>query len=274
MADAHLAFFEGYDLDLLKAAKDYDYPLPEGLTAVQTLEDLKRVGSLNIARTSLGTHLRTIEILAKKLKGKALFVDTLFNAWETLKRTLAKEALPRLMLEHPEEVLDALKVINSNLIQYALASLERGAAGIFLSVPASAETLTAEEYDTFMRPFDVGLLKILQGKGECHILHAHGNHLFLDRMLDYHVQVLSWANLNGGPTIAQARQKTSLTLMAGIDHVNFPYMSVKGVKEQVQGALAQAGDTKFILAPGCQLPSYGLPPLIRAVHEALRENRR
>ena len=273
-AEAHLAFFEVYDLDLLKVAKDYDYPIPEGLAGIGTLEDLKRIGPLDLSRTSMGAHLKTVEILAKKLKGKGLFVDTLFNAWKTLKRTLAGEALSRLMAEHPEAVLDALKVINSNLIQYALASLERGAAGIFLSVPASAETLTGEEYETFMRPFDVGLLKILQGKGECHILHAQGENPYLDRMLDYHVQVLSWADLNGGPTIAQARQKTSLTLMAGIDHVNFPNLSVKRVKEQVRAALGQAGDTKFILAPGCALPPYVLPPLIRAVHDAIRENRR
>jgi uroporphyrinogen decarboxylase len=271
MAEAHLAFLEMYDLDLLKVAKDHDYPLPEGLTEVRTPEDLKRIGPLELSRTAMGTHLKMIEILAGKLKRKALFVDTLFNAWETLKRTMAKETLSRLMAEHPAAVLDALKVINSNLIQYALASLERGAAGIFLTVPASAESLTSEEYETFMRHFDVGLLKILQGKGECHILHAHGESLFLDRMLDYHVQVLSWADLNGGPTIAQVRQKTSLTLMAGIDHVNFPYMSVMKVREQVRAALAQAGDNKFILAPGCALSTYGFPPLIRAVQDTLRE---
>jgi hypothetical protein len=57
----------------------------------------------------MGAHLKTAEILAKKLKGKGLFVDPLFNAWKTLKRTLAKEALPRLMLKHPEVVLDALR---------------------------------------------------------------------------------------------------------------------------------------------------------------------
>jgi uroporphyrinogen decarboxylase len=274
MAEAHLAFFEAYDLDLLKVAKGYEYPMPEGLRGVGTLEDLNRIGPLDLSRTSMGTQLKMVEILAKKLKGKGLFVDTLFNAWKTLKRTLAKEALSRLMAEHPEGVLNALKVINSNLIQYALASLERGAAGIFLAVPAAAEILTEEEYETFMRPFDVGLLKILQGKGECHILHAQGKNLFFDRMLDYHVQVVSWADLNGGPTIAQAREKTSLTLMAGIDHVNFPYMSVKTLREQVRAALGQAGDTRFILAPGCSLPAYGLPPLIRAVHDTLRENHR
>jgi uroporphyrinogen decarboxylase len=270
-AELHLDFFEAYDLDLLKVMNDYDYPMPEGLEVVETAEDLKRIGPLDVPRTPMGNQLKAVEILARKLKGRALLVDTVFNAWNSLKRYLAKGAMSRLMAEHPEELLAALKVVNSNLIQYSLASLERGAAGIFLSVPATAETLKVEEYEKFMRPFDMELLKFLQGKGECHILHAHGEKLHLDRMLDYHVQVLSWADLNGGPTIAQARQKTSLTLMAGIDHVNFPNMSINKVKEQVRAALAQAGDTRFILAPGCAIPTYSFTPLIKAIRGALQD---
>jgi len=270
-AEVHLDFFEAYDLDLLKVMNDYDYPMPEGLEVVQAAEDLKRIGPLDIPRTPMGNQLKAVEILAKKLKGKALLVDTVFNAWNSLKRYMAKGAMSRLMTEYPEDLLAALKIVNSNLIQYSLASIERGASGIFLSVPATAETLTVEEYEKFMRPFDVDLLKFLQGKGECHILHAHGEKLYLDRMLDYHVQVLSWADLNGGPTIAQARQKTSLTLMAGIDHVNFPNMSLKRVKEQVRSAIAQAGDTRFILAPGCAIPTYSFTPLIKAIRRALQD---
>ena len=270
-AEVHLDFFEAYDLDLLKVMNDYDYPMPEGLEAVETPEDLKRIGPLDVTRTPMGNQLKSVEILAKKLKGKALLVDTVFNAWNSLKRYMAKGAMSRLMAEHPEDLLAALKIVNSNLIQYSLASIERGASGIFLSVPATAEILKAEEYEKFMRPFDVDLLKFLQGKGECHILHAHGEKLYLDRMLDYHVQALSWADLNGGPTIAQARQKTPLTLMAGIDHVNFPNMSVKKVKEQVRAALAQAGDTRFILAPGCAIPTYSFTPLIKAIRAEVQK---
>lgn len=270
-AEVHLDFFEAYDLDLLKVMNDYDYPMPEGLEALETPEDLKRIGPLDVTRTPMGNQLKSVEILAKKLKGKTLLVDTVFNAWNSLKRYMAKGAMSRLMAEHPEDLLAALKIVNSNLIQYSLASIERGASGIFLSVPATGETLKAEEFEKFMRPFDVDLLKFLQGKGECHILHAHGEKLYLDRMLDYHVQVLSWADLNGGPTIAQARQKTSLTLMAGIDHVNFPNMSIQMVKEQVRAALAQAGDTRFILAPGCAIPTYSFTPLIKAIRAALQD---
>jgi uroporphyrinogen decarboxylase len=269
-AQAHLDFFEHYDLDLLKVMNDYDYPMPEGLEVMATPADLQRLEPLDLAKTPLGSQLKALEKIAAAVRGKALFVDTVFNAWNTLRRNLVKEAMDGLMREHPEALEAALQVVNDNLIRYALASLERGAAGIFLSVPATAESLTREQYARFMRPFDLKLLNAIRGKGACHILHAHGEKLYLDQLLDYPVQVLSWADLNGGPTIAEVRKRTALTLMAGIDHVKFPYVSARVHREQVRTSLAQAGPTRFILAPGCSVATYSFPPLIRAARDAGR----
>jgi uroporphyrinogen decarboxylase len=269
-AQVHLEFFEHYDLDLLKVMNDYDYPNPPGLDVVATPTDLSRLEPFDVRKTPLGMQLKAIERIAKKLKGKALFVDTMFNAWNTLRRNLTKEATESLMANHPEAVINALGVINANLISYALATLERGTAGIFLSVPASAEFVTPDQYERFMRPFDLALLNAIKGKGELHVLHAHGSQLYLDRLLDYPAHVLSWADLNGGPSIAEARRRTPLTLMGGIDHVTFPYSSAARLREQVQAARAQAGPTKFILAPGCSVATYSFPPLIQAVCAAAR----
>jgi uroporphyrinogen decarboxylase len=268
-AQAHLEFFEAYDLDLLKVMNDYDYPMPNGMEVMATADDLKLLAPLEVSRTPLGRQLKAIELIAGALRGKALFVDTVFNAWNTLKRNLVKEAIAGLMADYPEAVLAALGVINSNLTQYALASLERGSAGIFLSVPATGESLSREQYEKFMRPFDLEFLKAIQGKGECHILHAHGEKLYFDRLLDYPVQAISWADLNGGPTLAEARNKTSLTLMAGLDHIKFPNLSAQAIRNQVKSALSQAGSTKFILAPGCAVPTYSFTPLIRAARDAI-----
>ena len=269
-AQVHLEFFEAYDLDFLKVMNDYDYPMPKGLEGMATPADLERVTPFDVTQAPMGNQLRAIEIISKALRGKALFVDTVFNAWNTLRRNLVKEAMPKLMADHPQALKASLKVVNENLIQYALASLERGAAGIFLSVPATAESVTLEQYEQFMRPFDLEFLKAIQGKAEFHILHAHGEKLFFDRLLDYPVSALSWADLNGGPTIAEARRRTSFTLMAGLDHVRFPYVSVQVIRDQVKTALALAGNTKFILAPGCSLPTYSFPPLIKAARDAAR----
>ncbi len=269
-AEVHLGFFEAYDLDYLKVMNDYDYPMPDGMEVMATAADLERLSLFDVTKSPLGNQLKVVEIIAKKLKGKAVFVDTLFDAWNTIRRNLVKEALPKLMADHPQELLEALKIINGNLIQYALSSLDRGSAGIFFSVPASAEFITPEQYEKFMRPFDLEFLNAIKGKGEIHILHAHGEKLFFDRLLDYPVQAISWADLNGGPTITEARKKTSLTLVAGIDHVKFTNISAGIIRSQIKNAMVQAGNTKFILAPGCSLPTFSYPPMIRAARDAAR----
>ena len=269
-AQVHLEFFEAYDLDFLKVMNDYDYPMPEGMDVMESPEDLKRLAPFAVSKTPMGNQLKAIERIARALQGKALFLDTVFNAWNTMRRNLVKEAMPALMTDHPEALLEALKIVNQNLIQYALASLERGTAGIFYSVPGSAEFLSPEQYEKFMRPFDLEFLQAIRGKGEFHVLHAHGEKLFLDRLLPYPVQALSWADLNGGPAIAEARRRTPFTLMAGLDHVKFTGLSTKQVREQVKRARDQGGDTKFILAPGCSVPTYSYPPLIKAARDAAR----
>jgi uroporphyrinogen decarboxylase len=99
------------------------------------------------------------------------------------------------------------------------------------------------------------------------VLHAHGERLYFDRLLDYPVQALSWADVNGGPTLAEARQRTSLTLMTGLDHVKFADSSARLVRDGVRRALAAGGSTRFILAPGCSLPTYTYPPLLHAARD-------
>lgn len=269
-AQSHIEFFEAYDLDFLKAMNDYDYPMPEGMEIIATPEDLKHLGHFNINRGPMGEQLKAIGLMAKALKGKAFLLDTVFDAWSVLWRNLTKEAISRLMKDHPQAVENALKVINNILIQYALASLEKGANGIFFSVRAAAEAVTLEQYNQFMRPFNLAFLNAIRGQGEFHVLHAHGEKLYFDQLLDYPVDALSWADLNGGPSIEDARRKASFTLMGGLDHIKFPFLSVKVIRDQVKAAISRAGNTKFILAPGCAVPTFCFPAIIQAARDAAR----
>ena len=269
-AQAHLEFFEAYDLDWLKAMNDYSYPMPPGVETLAEADDLTKLAPLDLERSPLGEQLRTIAILARALAGRALVVDTVFNAWNTLRRNVVKDAMGPLMRDHPKELEVALAVVNETLTRYALAALERGAAGIFFSVPASEEFVTREQYERFMRPFDLALLGALRGRGECHVLHAHGTRLHFDRLLDYPVHALSWGDRDGGPSLADARAKTALALMGGIGHTNFAYASAAAIRAEIRGAVATAGRERLFLAPGCALATYAFPELIRAARDEAR----
>ncbi|MGH7319363.1 MAG: uroporphyrinogen decarboxylase family protein [Candidatus Rokuibacteriota bacterium] len=267
-AQAHLEFLDTYHLDWLKVMNDYSYPMPAGVETLSDARDLTRLTPLDVTAGPMGEQLKVVEILAHALRGRALFVDTVFNAWNTLRRNIVKGAMERFMRDHANEVEAALAVVNDNLRRYALASLARGAAGIFLSVPATAESVTLEQYERFMRPFDLELLESLRGRGECHILHAHGTQLHFDRLLDYPVHALSWGDRDGGPSLAEARRRTSLALVGGINHTDFPSLAAIEIRELIQTAVAEAGREKLLLAPGCAVPTYSFPELIRAARDA------
>jgi uroporphyrinogen decarboxylase len=268
-AQAHLEFFDAYDLDWLKVMNDYSYPMPRGFETLADPRDVKRLTAFDVRQGPLGEQLETIRLIGLALRGKALVVDTVFSAWNTLRRNVLKEAMGTFMEEHPAELEAALTVVNDNLIRYANASLYTGAAGIFYSVPATAESVTPEQYERFMRPFDLAFLEAIRPFGECHILHAHGSELYLDRLLDYPVHAISWADRQPGPPLTVVRQLTPRALVGGIDHVNFPYTSAARIREQVRSAVAEAGARKLLVAPGCAIPTYSFPELIRAARAEL-----
>jgi len=263
-AEVHLEFFEAYNLDWLKVMNDYSYPMPRAIETLSDARDLKRLIAFDVRQGSLGEQLETIRLIGQSLRGKALVVDTIFNAWNTLKRNVLKEAMGPLMEEHPAELEAALAVVNDNLIRYAIASLHGGASGIFFSVPAAPESLTAEQYERFMRPFDMAFLEAIRPFGEFHVLHAHGKGIYLDRLQDYPVHAISWADREGGPSLAEMRRLTPRALMGGIDHGSFPYTSAAKIREQIRSAIAEAGPRKLFISPGCAIPSYSFPELIRA----------
>jgi uroporphyrinogen decarboxylase len=268
---AHLEFLGSYDLDLLKVMNDYGYPMPEGVDAVSDAVSLERLVPVPPERGELGRQLEVIAGLAEACRGQLLIVDTIFDAWSTLRRSVVRGAMASLMADHPIELERALRVVNNNLIRYAQSSLDRGASGIFLSVPAAPEFVTPLQYERFVRPFDLALLDGLRGKGECHILHAHGSRPYLDRLLDYPVHVFSWADRDGGPSLAEIRERTSRALMGGMSHVRLSRMSAPEVRAQVLEARACTSDRRLLLAPGCSLPTSAPVDLIRAARDAARE---
>lgn len=269
-AQAHLEFFEAYDLDWLKAMNDYSYPMPPGVETLAHPAELARLRPLEPEQTPMGEQLRAVEIMARALGGRALVVDTLFNAWNTLRRSVVKDAIGPLMRDHPKALEAALDVVNQSLILYALASLDRGAAGVFFSVPASAEFVTRDQYERFMRPFDLALLEAIRNRGEFHVLHAHGARLYFAELLEYPCHAVSWADREGGPSLAEARGMTRRPLMGGIAHGAFASSSAATVRGEIRDAVARAGRERLLLAPGCALSTYAFPELIRAARAEAR----
>ncbi|MDX1815680.1 MAG: uroporphyrinogen decarboxylase family protein, partial [Thermodesulfobacteriota bacterium] len=179
--------FRHYDFDFLKVMNDYFYPMPEGIDAVGTGENLRRITRFDVERSPWREQFRALSVIGSELKGKAYFLDTVFDPWHTLKRALAGEHIGPLMEGEPDAVEDALDVITENLIAYCLRSLDIGSAGIFLSVAASREFTTREQFLRFVKPFARRVLEAVSGRGRMNVAHIHGDDLYFDECLDFPV---------------------------------------------------------------------------------------
>lgn len=268
-------FFRHYEFDFLKVMNDYFYPMPEGIEAVRTAADLRRLGRFDIPASPWREQLRALSVIASELEGEALFLDTVFDPWQTLRRSLAGEHLDRLMEEEPDAVLSALEVIAENLAAYCQSSIRAGSAGIFLSIAAGKERISRERFLRFVKPFAARVLAKVRGKAILNTAHLHGDDLWFDDCLDLPADAFNWWDRGpNGPSLASVKERVPGCVMGGIDHTIVNRRTGPFLKEHVREGRRLGGRGRFLLANGCSIDASVNPSAIRAIVEAAREEMR
>ncbi len=265
-ARVSLDFFRHYDFDFLKLMNDYYYPMPDGLEEIASAADLDRLGHFDPEDSPWREQLSAMEYIAAELSGEAFFIDTIFEPWQSLERTLAGEHLRTLMQDEPEALKRALDTVTNNLIAYAQASIDRGASGIFVSVMASEEFLTREQAQEFELPYARRLLEEVADRAPMNTLHAHGENIYVDDIASMPAAVLSYQDRGANnPSLSTMREHFDGCLMGGIDQTNFSPRTPRFVREHTREGIAAGGRTRFFLANGCSIPSEVNPAVIHAV---------
>ena len=258
-AALHRCFLEAYDWDVAKVMNDYRYPIPAG---VQTLEDrasLRAFKPLGLDEPSFAEQLKCLAALRAALGPDIALIDTGFDPYQQVLRNVGFDQAEH-MWKHKAETLRALQVVAENTCRYIQAVRAQGVEAFFLSINGAIREgfprgSNRQVYETFQRPFELQLLQAAEGM--VRILHVHGAGLDIGRVLDYPCEVISISDrLTGNPSLADLRRITPKCLMGGIDETKFQERNLPAIAREVDDALAQAGRRKFILAPGCTIPSF------------------
>jgi len=266
----HAKFLRAYDWDVAKLMNDYRYPVPPGLELLDSAAALRRFKSLSLDERAFAEQLRAIESLRRELGPDWPILDTLFDPYQQVLRNVGFSQAGAIVM-HREAALEMLDAVADTLCRYVAAARAAGADGFFLSIngairegfPRGASEAVFRE---FQRPFDLRLLAAAEGA--VRVLHVHGVGLDLDRVLDYPCEAFSVSDrLQGNPTLAQLRERTGRCLMGGIDETRIQERTLPDVRAEIDDALAQAGRERFILAPGCTLPSFSPQRTLRHVRD-------
>ena len=291
LADAMLEFQKKYDWDFMKVNPRASYhvedwgvkterpgkgPLDKPKVVrspVRQPKDWDRITPLDPTKGVLGEMLDAEERIAAKIQGETDWIMTVFNPISIAADLVNDDAR---FVEHlrrdGERVHAALRAITQTFTAFVRETMQRGAAGIFFATTDYGNTSRIDKalLEEFGRPYDLRLLEEAK-RGSLNVIHVCGPQAFVREHLDYPVQVVSWANHDpGNPSIQELRKHTTKTLLTGIDHER---TMVEGTPEAVQAearaAIEESGGTRFILGPGCAVPSVVPERAYAAAREAV-----
>lgn len=258
-AGLHERFLKSYEWDLAKVMGDYRYPVPAGLRSLDDPKWLDEFRPVGLDHPAFARQLTCLRQLRETMGPDYPLLDTGFDPYQSIVRNVGRDQQDNLW-KHKASTLRALETVCESICHYVREIKRLGVDGYFYSmnsaIPDGFPRGTRQEvYETFLKPFDLEVLKAAEGM--VRVLHVHGTGLDLGRLEGYPFEVINLSDrAPDNPSLADLRKWTGKCVMGGIDESTFPDISLAKMRQQIDDAVAQAGREGFILAPGCTLPSY------------------
>jgi uroporphyrinogen decarboxylase len=256
LAEATFDFFvDRFDLDIVKVMPDIPYPFPRN--SVSSLDDWMLLEPIDPSCRYIQQRVEAVRLLREALGPEKPIIMTVFSPLAELMYAAKEKSM---VIEHaqqsPTVIHGALNIIANNLRLHNERVIAAGADGVFFALQGCTRATMSEDlYREIGRPYD---LIALSGtiNGWLNVLHVHGDRdLMFDAVLDYPVQVLSWSDRLAGPSLREARTKTSKCLMGGWHE--FGALSngpADAIRSEAEDAVQQTSGRRFILANGCSVP--------------------
>ena len=242
-------------------------------SVVREPQDWEAIRPIDPTKGTLGEMLDAEERIAATIQGETDWVMTVFNPISIAADLINDDArFVDHLRNHGERVHAALRAITETFAAFTRETMQRGASGIFFATTdyGNASRIDKALMEEFGRPYDLRVLEEAK-RGPMNVIHVCGPNAFVREHLDYPVPILSWADHEpGNPSIAELKPLTPKTLLAGIDHER---TMVRGTPEAVQAearaAIEASQGTRFILGPGCAVPSAAPERHFAAAREAV-----
>jgi len=240
-------------------------------TGLARAEDWPRLARLDPRKGVLGQQVEALRLAARELGGGAPILQTVFSPLTTA-RKLAGERVFADMRREPEALEAGLRIITDVTIDFARASLEAGAHGLFLATQcASYRVATEAEYLRFGKRYDLEIFAALKGKTRLDLLHVHGEDVMFDLLADYPVSLVNWHDRLTAPTLRDALKRFPKLLVGGVEEnrtlTRGPH---DAIRDEVRDAIAQTGGRRLMIGPGCVLLVATPDAHIRAAVDAAR----
>ena len=247
-------------------------------TPIKEPDDWLKLKVLPLDRGVLREHLEALELIAHGLNGEVPFLMTVFTPL-SIAADLApsEEIFLQHLREHTDKVRYALEVVTETFIRFSRACFDRGASGLFYATTswATSDLMTAEEYRTLARLYDLKLLHALP-PAEFNVLHVCRQHNFLSLLHDYPVQAFNWDPRGAGnPCLAEGKRLVGgRAVIGGIaQDRSLVEATPMQLSAEITGMRVAMGKKGWMVGPGCtfmpETPEINLFAIREAVGKEL-----
>jgi uroporphyrinogen decarboxylase len=273
LAQAALTFQRTFDFDLVKVTPASSYCLKDwgaqdawrGHTegtreytarVIRHPDDWARLPVLDPHKGHLAAELECLRLMVKELWPDTPIIQTIFNPLSQAKNLAGGTNLLVHLRQHPDAVLEGLRIITESTLRFIEAAQACQISGIFYAVQHAQYGLLSEaEYNTFGRPYDLQLLEASQSMW-LRMLHLHGLDVMFDLVASYPVNIINWHDRETFPSLGLGKSHFSGAVCGGVRIETL----VLGTPDQVRGealeALQSTQGQRFILGTGCVSPTH------------------
>jgi uroporphyrinogen decarboxylase len=293
LAEAEIDFHKLLDHDLLKMSFFGHFPcidfgctaVYDGATtgsttltsaAINDVSDWETLEPIDVNAGELGNQIRAVKLIQEYAHGVVPTMSTVFDPAMVADK-ISDKNFNKYADENPEILKGALDIITDVMIDFASATIDAGADGIFLaSQHSTTASVTDKHYKEFVYPYDFKFISRLRGKAKFIVLHLHAREdneeIRFDKIAKTPgVDGVNWEDQTSALSLKEGKKRFRGAVFGGIDHNGvFRTGSPEDAQKQVLSAIDEAGPNRLIIAPGCVITVDTPQENILALKDAVR----
>ena len=273
LAQVHLDYYRTADPDYLKVMNDNYYSAPN-LEELSKPSDWAKMEEAPLSSQCFQDQLTGLREIVKELGNEVPIITTVFNPFQNGDGMSGWKATEHLKSD-PENVNEGLATIARSLERFVNACIEAGASGIFFAAHGGQRSRHSdEEFDKYIRPHDLSILKAANDAGAWfNLLHVCGENVRLPAYTDYAAQAVNWAPQLGNLTLSEGRKLFRKTIVGGMKQDGALVSgSQEDIFSEVRRAVSEMGSKGFMLGAGCALAKAVPAERLLWAKQALHEN--
>jgi len=236
---------------------------------INSIEDWAKIKPVPIDRGRNREVIEAARLVNERLGGGIPVLQTIFSPL-TIAMKLSDGKVLDHMRQQPDNVHEALAAITEVTRQMTVATLERGAYGIFFATQcATTDLVSVAEYREFGAAYDLQVLAAA-GASRFTLAHIHGSNIMFDEMKTYPAHALNWHDRRTAPTLAEGQASSGLTVVGGMHEKDMATMTSQQAADQARDGIDSLSARHVMIAPGCVMPITTPEANVRAVVDAVR----